>query len=129
MVILKRKSQPLEISKITLKVCQHDKEKIKMAQVMGFKLSTGEEVIGSVDDENQDSIFVKSPMIVQVMSAPGGGFGVGLIPFVITKRSGAVEIKKLHIVSPFTPDKDSIDAYQSQTSGIQIASAGSVLTG
>lgn len=100
-----------------------------MAEITTLKMVSGEEVICKlieVDDES--GVFtIESPLVLQVMPAPGGGFGLGLIPWIHSKKHGTLEVAAAQVMCLAETDKEVVDGYLSQTSGIQLASAGSVL--
>lgn len=102
-----------------------------MAEIKTLKMVSGEEVICKVNEIDEDSgVFtIESPLVLQVMPAPQGGFGLGLIPWVHSQKHGTLEVSVSQIMCLGDPDKDVIDGYLSQISGIQLASSGSVLHG
>lgn len=103
-----------------------------MSDVTTLKMASGEEVICKVEAlasaGNNKKYLVSSPMILQIIQGPQG-YGLGLIPWVHSVKRGEIPIDESHVVAVFSPDKEIIDAYLSQTSGIQLASAGSILQG
>lgn len=100
-----------------------------MSEVKTLKMVSGEEVICKVNEIDEDTgVFtIESPLVLQVMQSPNGGFGLGLIPWIHSQRSGELEISASQIMCLATPDKEVEDGYLSQVSGIQIQSAGSIL--
>jgi hypothetical protein len=102
-----------------------------MSAVTTLKMASGEEVICKVEATPTGitkKYLVSSPMILQIIQGPQG-YGLGLIPWVHSVKRGEIPIDESHVVASFSPDKEIIDAYLSQTSGIQLASAGSILQG
>lgn len=103
-----------------------------MSEVKTLKLSSGEEVICKLEStaevNGEKQYIISSPMVLQIIQGPQG-YGLGLIPWVHSIKRGNIPINAEHVVAPFDPDKEVVDAYLSQVSGIQLASAGSILQG
>jgi len=102
-----------------------------MSEIKTLKMVSGEEVLCKVNEIDEDSgVFtIESPLVLQVMPTPQGGFGLGLIPWIHSQRSGEIEVSVSQIMCLATPDKEVQDGYLSQISGIKIASSGIALNG
>lgn len=100
-----------------------------MSDIKALKMVSGEEVICKVTETEDGETLIESPLVLQVMRAPDGGFGLGLIPWIHSVKSGQIRLNPDQIMAVVEPDKEVIDGYLSQTSGIQLASAGSILHG
>ena len=98
--------------------------------ILTFKLSSGEEIIGTKVGtrgpiDNPDYILEKV-RVIQMMPTGPNSVGVGLIPFSAACVDGQVHIRAQGIVAEIEHGKDMEDAYLQQTTGIQLAGAGSV---
>lgn len=96
-----------------------------MRPVISLKLSTGEEVIGSIEDYielNNEDFKIKNPRRIEVAMSRDGLAGLSLIPFMIGCPEGEVVIEKSHVVAYVkSVPKQLEDGYLQQTSGIQLA--------
>lgn len=98
-------------------------------EVKGLKMVSGEEVICKVRSTTE-GLMVSDALVLQVMPDGRGGYGLGLLPWVHSTKRGEIRINEDQIMGVIdSPDKEVQDAYLSQTSGIQLAPAGSVLHG
>lgn len=90
-----------------------------------FKLITGEEIIGRLEDDGTDFYTLSS--IRTLMASPGqnGQMHLGLIPWMVANPDDEIIIKKEHIIGEPSGNIDGEleKAYLQQTSGIQFASA------
>lgn len=98
-----------------------------MSEIRSLKMVSGEEVICKLEQCTQYDLTISSPLVLQVMPAPGGGYGLGLIPWIHSKKTGSFDVNRNQIMVNCSPDKDVADGYLSQVSGIQLASSGNVL--
>lgn len=97
--------------------------------VKSLKMVSGEEVICKVR-QTAEGLMVSDALVLHVMPNGSGGYGLGLLPWVHSTRRGEIRINEDQIMGVIeSPDKEVEDAYLSQTSGIQLAPAGSVLHG
>jgi len=95
-----------------------------MSEIKTLKMTSGEEVIGRVEHDEDGETYISSPLVIQIMQLPQGGFGLGLIPWVHSSKTQRVQLNFAQVMAQVDPDKDIQDEYISQTSGIKIASAG-----
>lgn len=103
-----------------------------MSKVVVMKFSTGEEVIAKlVDDVSFDAAvsgtsqhdFSIRDAKCMMLQGTGQHMGMTMIPFMLAAIEGEVKVKSAAIISWITEDKlpkQLLDAYLSQTSGIQI---------
>jgi hypothetical protein len=92
----------------------------KNGDVVSLKLTTGEEIVGKLMDEDSDGLTIKTPLTL-VMSPQG----VGLQQYMFTTEPD--KNYKFHnnsVVIVKKTAKNFADAYQSQTSGLVTAPAG-----
>lgn len=97
-----------------------------MSKVIGLKLVSGEEVIGTVKESlvQDGSVTLIKPRVVAMMQSPDGRAGLGLVPWCHTNLDGTFTIKERDIMSEIDPMKPVVDAYTQETSAIQVAAAG-----
>lgn len=103
-----------------------------MSKVVVMKLSTGEEVIGKLENDVDFVAVVKSTYEQQfsirdakcmMLQGSGQHMGMTMIPYMLAAIEGEVNVKSTAVISWITEDKlpkQLLDAYLSQTSGIQI---------
>lgn len=98
-----------------------------------LKLVTGEEVIGTIVNtateslaETRSEIVLEKVRTIQMgMTAPGH-VGVALVPFSAACVDGEIAFNRTSVVAVLNHGREMEDAYLQQTSGIQLASAGSI---
>lgn len=95
-----------------------------------LKLITGEDVLGTIEDEDQHPYRITDPVGVSIVRQPNGQPGVGFIPFPMhstsdpgqpPKKGYTIDIPPASVVYSYVPAKDFIDNYN------QIFGAGIVL--
>ena len=97
--------------------------KFKKGDVITIKLTSAEEVIAEVLEDNEEDIVVKKPMTLVISSK-----GMGLQPYMITPEiQERLHFHKQNIFAMTKTAKDFTDGYLQQTSGIQIAGASNKL--
>ena len=93
--------------------------KFKKGDVITIKLTSAEELIAEVVEDNEEDIVVKRPMTFIVCSKC-----MGLQPYMITPElQERLHFHKQNIFAMSKTAKDFSDGYLGQTSGIQIAGA------
>lgn len=95
-----------------------------MSQIIGLKLITGEEIIGEhVDTLNNGSTYkLKRVRALALMQNPQTGQpGMGLVPWTSLNMDQTSEISKNHVLTFIEPIDQIVQAYMTETSGIQIA--------
>lgn len=92
----------------------------KNGDIVTIKLSSGEELVGKLEEEKADSYRVKTPLTL-VMSQQG----VGLQQYLFTgDPEKAYDFKHANVMTITKTIKQFAEAYQQQTSGIVTAPAG-----
>jgi len=102
-----------------------------MSKVVVVKLSTSEEVIAKLVDSTvdvesaikQDSVIVIRDAKCMMIQGSGQHMGMTMIPYMLSAIEGEVKLRGSAVLSWVTEDKlpkQLLDAYLSQTSGIQI---------
>lgn len=96
-----------------------------------FRLSTGEEVIAThlenrVDDQAGEVAAFEKVRVIQVMPTGPNQMGVGIIPYSAACVDGRIEFAQAHIIAVIEHGKEIEDAYIQQTTGIALATAGSI---
>lgn len=93
------------------------KTKITDGSTVAIKLTTGEEIIGRLISQNEDSIILKKPMAFLRMQQ-----SMGLMPFMATPEPDAeIELPKKFIVVLAICEKQIASQYIETTSGIKLA--------
>lgn len=97
-----------------------------MADLLQVKLSTGEWIIGEVQEtiEKNDYLLLKQPLMIHIVPQGPDKYGAALIPFDPTNPSGTVKVFLSSIVaSPVTIAKGLYDSYIQNTTGLEIISS------
>ena len=89
-----------------------------------FKITSGEIVVGEVDNENAEELTIKAPMLVHFSPTPQGQLGINLFPLnpFATSTGESLSIKRDHII--FFVDNVNSDIeneYTRVVSGITVA--------
>ena len=87
-----------------------------------FKLASGEEVIGKIDKEDDQSVTLKS--VASIIIMPGqvpGSYGLGLMPYLPYADAKDFTFSKRHVMVSFDPNTDMINNYNAKFgSGLQL---------
>jgi len=86
----------------------------KQGDVVSVRLSTGEEMLGTLVKDNTTSLELSKPMIVA--RTPDGN--MGLIPFMVTTNSEKYTISTAHILAYAKTQEEIAKLYSEQTSSI-----------
>jgi hypothetical protein len=115
-----------------------------MSNIVVYKLTNGQEIIGKQVEskkstllveqrvaapETTDEVFLEDVRVIDFQPGPGGQLQVGMFPWMISATSSTVTLKKTAIAAFVEAErlpKQLIDAYLSNTSGLQIANAGAL---
>lgn len=111
-----------------------------MAQVLSFKLITGQEVVAEIADKKTSSILMESgsrdtrdvieyvlrrPHVLEFQPVGPGQIGLAFVPWTLSNPElESVSIPANMIISVFSPSEKVERQYLQQTSGISIASTG-----
>jgi hypothetical protein len=85
-----------------------------MLEILIFKLTTGEEVLGQVESSSETEFVILNPVGVAVVRGQNGQPNVGFAPFPLhaePKKDTIIVIAKKHVVYSYEPAKDFIDNY------------------
>jgi hypothetical protein len=86
-----------------------------------FKLSTGEEMIANVIDDQTESVTVSSPRTMQLHQTPQG-ISAGLVPWFLTNPDADAQLMKSHIIASIDCPADVEQSYRQQTSKLDLTS-------
>jgi hypothetical protein len=90
--------------------------------IVSFKLSSGEEVIGKYIKDDMTSFVIKHPLMLVASQK-----GIGMAPYMFTvDPSKEYTFNKAAVLTHASTDKEIADQYLSQSSGIAIAKTGIV---
>jgi len=96
-----------------------------MSDLLQVKLTSGEWVIGQVQEQLQDtgSLILKQPLVIRIVQQAPNQYGIALIPFDPTNPEGTVEVFRSGIVArPMVIEKGIHDAYLQRTTTLEIVS-------
>ena len=89
----------------------------KVGDVVTFKLTSGEELVGKLTEESEYNVKIKTPLTLVM-----GGKGLGLQQYLFTgEPDKAYTFKKESLMVITNTVKQFADLYQQQTSGIVTA--------
>lgn len=94
-----------------------------------LKLTSGEEVIakGAYDEKNA-TWQCERPMVLQVIpDYQTGQHRAGLVPFFLSEKDADCDFKDSHVVAYIEAPADVRNGYLKQTTGLEIAPAGSII--
>ena len=92
----------------------------KLGDTVTIKLSSGEELVGRLESENDDAYSIKTPLTL-VMAQQG----LGMQPYLFTAEADQkITFAKRHVTVITKTGKQFADAYQKNTSGLVTAPAG-----
>ena len=93
-------------------------------ETVGFKLVTGEEIIGKVIDITNEELRIEKPCTLGM--AQNGGLGLSPASYMADMEK-PVTYSKAHIVAWFIPHADLEAGYRSATGGIQVPPKGVIM--
>ena len=90
-----------------------------MANIQIVKLTTGEDLIGDITEEEIDGrgfLLIKKPAIIMIMPKPGSetDYTVGLAPYAPFAKDHKVPIFPAHVVSVYDPGKEMLNTYNTK---------------
>ena len=101
-----------------------------MTIIAAYKLSSGEEIIGRIVQENvtlsesvirlQNTIKLEKVRTLAVQPTGGGQMGIGMMPFAYAQHDGEITIFRSAIIAEFAPDPQLEKVYLQQTTAIQL---------
>ena len=108
-------------------------KKIESGDIITIKLLSGEEMMAKLISENQDSITISKPVLVNVGADRAGNVGIQMVPyFVLTADPDSrFEIKNSHILVRIRPNEQARNGYLQNTTGLSVVSGstpGSIIT-
>ena len=90
-----------------------------MSEVKIVRMSTGEDVISTVDKDSVGNYTMKKPfVIVPTQSAPGQPVKLMLTPYMPYAEDDKITISADKVVTSVKPKKDILDSYNLNTSSI-----------
>lgn len=116
-----------------------------MSNIVVYKLTNGQEIIGkqvegkkhtmlfgtghTVDLASDSEVCLEDIRVLDFQPGPNGNLQVGMFPWMISATDSTVTLKKSAIAAFVDAErlpKQLIDAYLSNTTGLQIAGAGAL---
>lgn len=92
----------------------------KTGDVITFRITTGEEIIGEIIDETSEVLLIKKPLTIVNAGPQGVSFGPAVM---LGDPEGNVQYIKNHIVAIMKTREQAEAAYKQHATGIAIASA------
>lgn len=94
-------------------------------EVVVFKLSTGEELMGRLGKQDDDTATINKPVSIAMVPGPQQGqMGISLVPFLVSNTDAdSVAIMRAHIVATARPNKDLESRYIEATTGLSLATS------
>ena len=89
----------------------------KKGETVCVKVSTGEEIVGRFESQDEDMQVVK-PCVITLNPQNGQAMLIPWLMSVDTTSSDAITIKKEHIITTNKPNKNLTEAYIQSTTGI-----------
>jgi len=96
-------------------------KKIELKGMIIFKLVSGEELIGEVQDYNDETIFVKRPLQIQLVRDPNGSPAKALMPFSMLAPEADFPFAKSSITTCIEAGIEVTKAWRQETSGLILA--------
>lgn len=101
--------------------------------ILVLKLVTGEEVLGELDNELENSVILKNPVGISIVRGRDGSPNVGFSPFPLhseQEKDSKIMLDKSHVVYYYTPAKDFRDNYEQLFgSGLVLPPTKTLITG
>ena len=94
----------------------------KKGETVCVKVSTGEEIVGRFESQDEDMQVVK-PCVITLNPQNGQAMLIPWLMSIDTTSSDPITIKKEHIITTNKPNKSLADAYIQSTTGIAPATA------
>ena len=94
----------------------------KKGDTFCVKVSTGEEIVGRFESQDEDMQVVK-PCVITLNPQNGQAMLIPWLMSIDTASSDPITIKKEHIITTNKPNKSLADAYIQSTTGIAPATA------
>lgn len=91
--------------------------------VKGIRLVAGEDIIGRVMAENEDSITLSKPRQVMLVPVSESQMQVSLGPFLMFAKNEVFEFSKQSIVTTFDVSEQMEKQYLQMTTGLVLAGA------
>ena len=102
-----------------------NKAKYAAGDIVSFKINTGEEILGSLKEEDMMSVTLEKPLMLAMTK---NGPAMAPIMMTVAPDTALTFSKSNIIVGPVETDKEIADQYRFQTTGIQLAAAGNIIT-
>jgi hypothetical protein len=82
-----------------------------MADIIGYRLISGEHVIGELKSETKSGVEVKNAVTIDLYQTQNGGVGVNLTPMKYFSEDKDVILKHDHIMFDFSLKTDILNEY------------------
>jgi hypothetical protein len=89
-------------------------------RIVAFKLTSGEEVIGTETALNDTFMTVRKCRSVGMQPMGNGQHGIGLMPYALGQHDGEINFRRDSVVAEFVPDPAFEKVYLQQTTSIHL---------
>lgn len=103
------------------------KDGIAVNDTVAFRLSTGEEIIAKLTAQDEASITVSKPVIVQMQMVSQTEARLGFLPFMLSGDEATTKFRISRdrlVTDPFKPRADVGSQYVKMTTGLDIPQSG-----
>ena len=97
-----------------------DKDTQKVGDVITFRITTGEEIIGEIVAETESELVIKKPLTIVNAGQHGVSFGPTTM---LGDPEGNIRYKQSHIVAIMKTRDQAATAYKQHATGIALAGA------
>ena len=102
-----------------------------VGEVISFRLSSGEEIVGKFVSETNDTITVAKPISIGIQMVGQGQASIAFMPFMASvDDSGTLVFYRANMVTvPTRSRKDVESSYIQATTGLAVPTAGTLIKG
>ena len=91
-------------------------------EILSMKLISGEEIIGRVEENDDDYITLSKVRLIQMVQTGPQQMGMAMAPYLATNIDGDIRIKQTAVMTaPVAPSEDAEKPYIQQTTTIALA--------
>ena len=91
-------------------------------EILSMKLISGEEIIGRVEQNDDDFITLSKVRLIQMVQTGPQQMGMAMAPYLATNIDGDIRIKQTSLLTePAAPSEDAEKPYIEQTTSIALA--------
>ena len=84
------------------------------SKIVGFRLLSGEDVVGRVIGNSQTSVRIERPCVIIVRPNPNGTASAAIVPWMMFSDDKEVTINSDHLLYRYTPKQDLMNAWNAE---------------